>query len=288
MTPNSVRKAREGKGLTQRALAALVGTSQQQIQRIEAGVHGVRLDLATRIADALGASLPQLFPALGLRRTRSRKTSKELDGLKALPTKKFTEAGIDPDPRHWSIRLGLRGGHEIQYLISSSEKERISNVFLNATFDFLVFAADDKCVAVRRQQVNYCEFDWDAVSISSDEKDDEKYELCAFFVDGSSKSFGIEPDTVPLVEDEVGTAASQMQRLFGDLDGDGHEEDDVLHFYDEDSALICLNRNRILRLEAPLICCEPSLWDSSIEATEEDVDVSLRREQENPDREPDS
>jgi transcriptional regulator with XRE-family HTH domain len=62
----AVRHLRTTRGLSQRQLAQAAGTSQQQIQRIETGHQSVRFDLATCIADALHASLTNVFPQVDL------------------------------------------------------------------------------------------------------------------------------------------------------------------------------------------------------------------------------
>ena len=51
VTRNLIRDKRKALGLTQQQLAGMVGTSQQQVQRVEAGAQTVRLDLAVSIAD---------------------------------------------------------------------------------------------------------------------------------------------------------------------------------------------------------------------------------------------
>jgi len=58
---NTVRKTRLQRKMTQRDLAGKVGTSQQQIQRIENG-QTPTLELACRISSALKAELTELFP----------------------------------------------------------------------------------------------------------------------------------------------------------------------------------------------------------------------------------
>ena len=47
---NRMRELREAKKLSQRQLAEQVGTSQQQIQRIETGLQAARIDVAVKIA----------------------------------------------------------------------------------------------------------------------------------------------------------------------------------------------------------------------------------------------
>jgi transcriptional regulator with XRE-family HTH domain len=58
---NNVRTIREAKGLTQRELAKLAGTSQQQIDRLEKG-QSPFLELAWKVALALESGLEELFP----------------------------------------------------------------------------------------------------------------------------------------------------------------------------------------------------------------------------------
>jgi DNA-binding XRE family transcriptional regulator len=60
---NRIQELRTALGLTQRQLASMVGTSQQQIQRLETGLQAARLDLAARICSALGKPIQQVFPA---------------------------------------------------------------------------------------------------------------------------------------------------------------------------------------------------------------------------------
>ena len=52
-----VREAREGAGLSQRELAAQMGTSQAAIARLEAGGVGATLTTLHRVAVALGLEL---------------------------------------------------------------------------------------------------------------------------------------------------------------------------------------------------------------------------------------
>ena len=56
-----IAKFRKEKGITQAQLAELIGTSQQQIAKIERGVVDPRLSTLRRIAEALGCEVPALF-----------------------------------------------------------------------------------------------------------------------------------------------------------------------------------------------------------------------------------
>src|SRR5689334_9421253 len=108
MNRNLIRNQRKALGLTQQQLAHLVGTSQQQVQRIEAGAQTIRLDLAVSIAEALKSSLTDLFPGLH-RRTKRRASSRSakpetsenrIDQLRTV--------GIDPDPAEWTLKFDIQ------------------------------------------------------------------------------------------------------------------------------------------------------------------------------------
>ena len=59
---NSIRKLRfERNEMTQQALADACGVTRQTINALEAGRYGPSLELAFRIAQALGVSLTDVF-----------------------------------------------------------------------------------------------------------------------------------------------------------------------------------------------------------------------------------
>lgn len=60
-----IRALREGRGLSQRELAAQVGTTQSAIARLEVGHVSPSLSTLDRIADALGVELSLRFVDLG-------------------------------------------------------------------------------------------------------------------------------------------------------------------------------------------------------------------------------
>lgn len=63
--PDRLRELRDRAGLTQAALAGLVGTSQSALGSIEAGHRAPSLELSIRIAKALGVSLDTLTTPAG-------------------------------------------------------------------------------------------------------------------------------------------------------------------------------------------------------------------------------
>src|SRR5262245_56579844 len=117
MVRNSIRRYRKNAKLTQAQLAELVGTSQQQIHRIESGAQAVRLDLAMQICAVLGAKMEEVFPSaaksfagavkrVGLDKDdppislyRDERAAEELEA-----------AGLDVELDEWTFRVELRNG----------------------------------------------------------------------------------------------------------------------------------------------------------------------------------
>jgi transcriptional regulator with XRE-family HTH domain len=271
MANNFIRQRRQAVGLTQRALADFVGTSQQQIQRVESGVQAARLDLAVAIAGALNAPLAEIFPELPQSQAEGRKSR---GGSKKTPKRAmgdFWDAGIDPDPRYWTIKVGLRGGETILYSVSSREKERVSRVVWGGDLGFVVFDSIDKRIAIRCEGIDFCQFLFD-VGLVEDNEPKENFSLKAFFLDGKAITFGVEPDIVKLEDDDDGLGA-QLQNIFFSLDGDSGDEG-VFWFDDEDAERVFIRKKHLLRLEVPLFCCEPALWKSSVENSEDKAEES--------------
>lgn len=63
----AVERLRLARGLSQRALGAVCGVTGQQIDKYESGKNRMSLGRATVIAEALGADVTALFPALAAR-----------------------------------------------------------------------------------------------------------------------------------------------------------------------------------------------------------------------------
>jgi len=273
---NLILERRKALGLSQRELAKAVGTSQQQIQRIESGVQAVRLHLAAQIATALKSPLEELFPKL--RQSKQRPTRKpKRQQAKPVSDEAFLGAGIDPDPSHWTVKLGLAGGKEFFFSVSSKEKERISSIIWAppADFDFVVFNTLTHTVVINRTQINYCNFLFDFGVQPKRENSD--FDVVVHFI-GTEKPerFGVEPDQKAALEDDQGWS-SQLQRLLIDLDGKSADDDDILYFDDEDGERVYLRSKRLLCLEVPLLCCEPDLWRAYMESEDDDERVQNER-----------
>src|SRR5262245_5762811 len=104
---NRIKQLRTKLGLTQSQLATAAGTNQQQIHRSEAGTQAMRLNLALRIAAALGASLAQVFP---LPKSAARKIARS--GWDAVLNdeqlkRAAEESGLDVDPEIWFFKARM-------------------------------------------------------------------------------------------------------------------------------------------------------------------------------------
>lgn len=266
---NNIHKLRTALGLSQRALAVAVGTSQQQIQRVESGVQKARLDLAVKIAEALNSNLQQVFPNLSLPASvKNRKIKKE--EAESVIEKAFAKAGIDPDVRYWTVKIGFVDGRSFFYPVAADEKERISSIVWNSTFDFIVFDTRTKRVAINGSKIGYCHFLFDLGVLEEDEEECNECKVVVNFIGSQSPvSFDVDPDEKEIEEDDQGFS-SQLQGMFISIEGSSADEQQVLVFDDEDGERVFLRTSQILTLEAPLLCCEPKLWDSHVENSEDD------------------
>jgi len=164
MEANRVKELRLKRNLTQAALAKMASTSQQHIARIEKGLQLARLDLAGRICEALGAPLNRVFPAAArparsfTRMAAAQRTEAVLsaDGLAS----EFRNAGVDVDPRIWTLKLRLSNGTTHFLNIDSGERARIERLLTerDARASFVVFDSDDRRVVLNMDEVVYAHF----------------------------------------------------------------------------------------------------------------------------------
>ena len=170
---NEIRRVREKTGMSQRELAAAVGTSQQQIQRYETG-SAVKLHIAVGLAEILGTTVDRLFPESKqvVRKIRRKGPSGLRQGLSDDDeiSKGLLEAGIEVDPCQWTARIVIRGGdpqRPMLYSIGVRDKDRV-NLYLewgckdsveakrsDENARFFVFDSKDRTVAVNIDHVAF-------------------------------------------------------------------------------------------------------------------------------------
>jgi transcriptional regulator with XRE-family HTH domain len=270
MPRNRISHFRKIRALSQRALAERVETSQQQIQRIESGVQSARLELAAKIADALVVPLREVFPGL----THSKKSSGEKKNSDEHASEdRFAAAGIDPDPRLWTIRFYMFDGRIFNFVVSGREKNRLESILGSAHKEFLVFDAQDKRVALNGDKIAACNIMFDVGMVESTDEEESTFDLTVHFISSQHPvKFGVEPDNVAAECDDAGYN-SQLQNLFFSLDGVGSDE--TLWFDDEDGERVYIQASHVLLLEAPLICCQPDLWANSVDNIEDEIPENL-------------
>ena len=267
MAKNRLLHIRKSKGLTQRALAELAGTSQQQIQRVEAGAQGIRLDLASGISSALNCELGEIFPTLAKAKIRKTKLAPR-DQL--VRNGQFSEAGLDPDPASWTAKFFSQDGREFLFHIPSDEKSRLEQMVREGADGFVVFSTHTHQVALNLGEFAATQFLFDfGVVEPSQENSDDKLKLSLHLIAAKDPIvFDLEPDRKPLEEDDQGSL-SQLQNMLYYLEMN-LEEDEVVQFDDVDGETVYLRRSVVLFLEVPLICCDPALWDAEFEGYLED------------------
>ncbi len=87
---HAVRRLREAKGMTQRALGKMIGSTQSRVAKVEAGSGEISLDLLFRAFFALGGKLADL--------------------TEPGPTAKPEVMTEDPKPKPKAKRLARQGG----------------------------------------------------------------------------------------------------------------------------------------------------------------------------------
>jgi len=72
----NIKKAREEKGMTQRALAEKIGISESFYCQIEGGKRRLTIDYAMKIANAVSKSLDEIFLNINLAKCHDENKSK--------------------------------------------------------------------------------------------------------------------------------------------------------------------------------------------------------------------
>jgi transcriptional regulator with XRE-family HTH domain len=221
---NQIRRFRERNGLSQRKLAAEVGTSQQQIQRYETG-SPVKFHMAIALAKSLNTTLAKLFPQS---RSVVQKISSERENREVLldpeVDRGLLQAGIEVDPCEWTARVIVRGGdtqHPLLYPIHVWDKNRIRH-YLDWGYQesveakqsdedarFFVFDAGDRTVAVNMDHLIFWQNCWDSpnmmpptTTVRIDNEEDEEGDQEEFsyavsvYIAGTKEpiKFDVDPD----------------------------------------------------------------------------------------------
>jgi transcriptional regulator with XRE-family HTH domain len=235
MIENNIRKIRVWKGISQRELAQLANTSQQQIQRIEAGTQAARVDLAERIAAALKVELHELFPGLLWLRRRSEAKRDE-----------FAKAGVELDDAMHRVYVRLRDGTDEEFVVGRKVADRL-RVFSKRIEKprFAVFDTFTHRVALNLREVAFWQFLSDPFVTPKDDETEEPDEELKLWIVGKAEPevFGVNYDRD---YDEVSGELGNLSGFFYDLS----TTDDLvrpLWFEDDDEEEIVVDPSAIAR-----------------------------------------
>lgn len=167
MSTNKVRQIRTKLSLSQRELAERAGTSQQQIQRIEAGTITTNLPLANSICRVLGKPLDVVFPKAAQALRELQKEMEESHSVTDEALERAADEGIEADASRWTFKVILKGHNEpLFFPISASEKRRLYSAIQDedagSLVQFGVFDTEDHRVAVNLGEVSFCQFLFDS------------------------------------------------------------------------------------------------------------------------------
>jgi DNA-binding XRE family transcriptional regulator len=286
MPENNVRHFREKAKLSQRELAAKVGTSQQQIQRIEAGVQAVRLDLAADICKALNTNLGEVFPQAELPIARAKKRGGGNDQpllrlhQDEASSEELENAGLDADPKRWIFRFALRNGFEADLLVSGPD---YSHLWRRVQFvkrrNFLVFDSGDYRYAINGDHLLFCQFLFEARQLNCWEVpegiDDRTHTWVYLATREKPFEFGL--DLAEGSEDED-SDINEWQYIFMHLDGlfQGADEVDQISFLDEDGERAFFRTDDVALIKTSLTAVEADVADAMMRGYEEEESANAR------------
>jgi transcriptional regulator with XRE-family HTH domain len=266
---NRVRQHRLELGLTQKQLADALNTSQQQVQRIEAG-QIVRLDMALAICSVLKEDLAEIFPKAAKLIQKLQRKKNQTDDAKLV-----SKAGMDADPRHWTVIFETSLGCKGFLRMNSEDTQRFQNCLLNVTDeDSTFFVADHEglTVALNLKELRYANVCFD-IGIIDKEKDSpifpdlveniveqENAKAITVFMRGRQTPlfFGVEPDSW--------REEGELNRMMYVIDSyDRFDENIFVSFTDEDGENVFLSIKDIVLMSVNKEYLDPELFDATME-----------------------
>ena len=265
MKPNNIKKVRTKKDITQRQLAEMVGTSQQQIQRMETGKQSVRFDLAVKLCDVLGEFLEDLFPETNKVLSRSIKKGREIDDM--LLDKDFQsemrDINIEIDPFEYTFLYRLRGGASGYLNISKPERNRLFRGIQGdrTSTPYVVFDSEGWRIAINLDHLIFCQFLFDPPSLTVDEKgevkpkeEEELYEAEFYLYDSPEPlSFEVEYDSQEEDEGEFGNIFFTAEMLV--------DKNELFHFTDANGEVAFISAKDVAMIKVPLWVLFPELHE---------------------------
>ena len=272
---NRIRVLREQRKLSQKRLAELVGTSQQQIQRIETGMRSVQFDLSLRICEALETSLQTVFPETRKAVALARKHGKSLNAMRTDRnfSKGMERVGVDMDSHTWYFRYRLRGGAEGVFPVSGSESNQLWHALHRNDPDhyFVVFDSEETRVVLNLNHLTYGHIVWEVPGLAPVEEDNGGWDALGMGLERDSLSvyladspkplyFSVEPDE-PLEGDPMEDEG--QFRLLVRLAELGLQEDtdEVISFWGDEGDTAFFRASDVAMIKIPLPVLYPDSWE---------------------------
>ncbi|TDB42619.1 helix-turn-helix domain-containing protein [Photorhabdus khanii] len=246
MSPNKIKQYRTQLSMTQRQLAELAHTSQQQIQRIETGKIAANLATAQAICIALGKSLNAVFPGAEKAVSAFRKKVEQIGRYSDEDLSGVADKGVEMDGCAWTLKLYLRGHQDYFILsISNADKRRMYAYLQESEHEdvvqFFVFDSDEYRIALNISEIAFHQFLFDAPGDVYVKEDTESEELdysnvrITFINGGPTACLSVEPDEPEDEEYDVG----QLGHIFYMLEsGSAPSERFVITDMDGEDAFI--------------------------------------------------
>ncbi|MFC3069419.1 helix-turn-helix transcriptional regulator [Phenylobacterium soli] len=261
---NNVARYRAKAKLSQRALSAMVGVSQQTIQRIEAEAQTVRFETAMALAGALKVGPRTLFPEIGPPNRRGDHKPDET---------------IDYSGCSHALKIRFAGGLAKYYSVNAATARRVRSALANGVQGFLAFDTDREAVVV-----NCGKLLWTTV-LSDPGVDVEEHEAVGeavldcrlkLYFDGEpdAHEFEVEPDQVDIADDAAERDA-ELQWLLTTLEATGDDQE-AMTFVDAEGEEVIFSPGRLTVLEAPLVAVRPKLLAAVMEGLGEDEAEGVR------------
>jgi len=275
---NKIKALRSKNGISQRELAKRVGTSQQQIQRLETGQVAARVELARKLSDSLGVPLSVLFP--GSKKALGKFSKGIKEEPRYLPSNEaydeLAQTGIEADPRLWTFFVLLRSHKKvIKFELEPAEKRRLFRLVQEEkeaaeTMSFVLFDTIDERVAINLRELAYCHFLFDAPSNSVRTEESSMLRVMAYLCGNHEPfEFGVEPDfDSPDEEDDSGA----FRNIFFYMETHV-EEHDRFYFVDEDGEDVFLRAGDLALLRVPLWVISADMDEEEDEGDDDEEDL---------------
>ena len=254
--------------MTQSQLAEAVGTSQQQIQRIETGIQIARFDIALLICKILETKMEKVFPKANKVLLKSTKRCDHISDIfnDEKIINEMEESGVDISLGITSFEYRLRGGTNGECIVCDPDYRRLWYAVQRTSPDdppFVVFNSEGSSIVLNLNHLIFCRFKYD---IPKDPKEENNTNVKIFMSDTDIPMiFDVDPDEGnPNDENDNGQFRNILSAAQTYL-----EKNEIYSFYDGDEDKVFLRAEDIAMMEIPLWVVEPDLLDDDFD---KDVD----------------